>query len=84
MTSMLVTNVDDSFMCLYFKKNLFSRLKYCNEFAMKEGILAALKLKPTCYFSTFEHFEFQRVVIMNVYGCMTQFGIHKSADRINE
>ena len=81
---MLVKSISTLKSQLYFKLYLSSRLKHCNEVAMSEGILAALKLKPTCYFSTFEHFQFQRVVIMNAYGCMTQFGIHKSADRLNE
>ena len=65
------------------KTQLLSHLKHCKEVALSEGILAALKLKPTCYFSSFEHFEFERSVIMNVYGCITQFGIHKSDDRKN-
>ena len=59
-------------------------MKYCKEVALSEGIQAALDLKPTCYFSTYEDLEFHKTVIMNAYGCITQFGIHKSADRSND
>ena len=54
----------------------FSHLKFCKDVALSEGVLAALKLKPTCYFLTFEHFDFQRSIIMNVYGCITQTTFH--------
>ena len=57
----------------------FSHMQYCKKAALSDGVIAALKLKPKCYFPTFDHFDYQRSIIMNVYGCITQEGFQTDA-----
>ena len=51
----------------------------CKKFALSDGVIAASKLKPKCYFSTFDNFDYQRSILMNVYGCITQEGFQTDA-----